>query len=670
MVSATQHQQQPQPSQPLTAEEEALKRNTDCVYFLASPLTCKKGAECEYRHSEYARVNPRDCYYWLNGNCMNPKCGFRHPPLDGLLGTQAATGSGSFVPPSQTAVAPVTHVSYNSGKPGVPCVFFQKGQCIKGDRCPFFHAPTNQFGNKSSQPTTVPAPVNEVPKKTFGGLQKCTAEERRVPPANISKAAPQEAKLQVKLAPKPLPVLKEEVPQYRPEMVSSIGNGNSGSRSNRSHQMDVSDDHGLQNGGYDNDEFLRESSPGFDVLVEDEKDSDYYQGEDQFGRPEGRNLNSVDEYNIDRSAEYNSMGDADRYHNPQGYDSYEHYDQMEGRYGWEQQKTSSERVGPSHLERRGGGGYMKSERPDHVKESDLRYRLSKPRGSTNGLRSVVSHDYPTDNRNEDNIYQPPYRRDLQRHEPSLSSRLRGRIKLPEREMDRGRNRSRYSPGRPPVSSSSHQGRLRDRIQGRVEENYYNEGRNFREPPRMMRRESSSDERRFGFDPPKSLAELKGKNVENREYNNSLRKRKSLEDHHLPSDGDFSFEGPKPLSEILKRKKGSEQPSSMNNDVQGKEDIQTSEHVVTDNKLSDSSGVEEEEVVVGGDGDDMREEEYEYEQGDEEGEYYEEEGYEEGTYEEGTYEDGENPAGEEEYVDEEGEEEEEDNVAKKIDVMLS
>lgn len=29
-------------SQPLSAEEEALKRNTDCVYFLASPLTCKK----------------------------------------------------------------------------------------------------------------------------------------------------------------------------------------------------------------------------------------------------------------------------------------------------------------------------------------------------------------------------------------------------------------------------------------------------------------------------------------------------------------------------------------------------------------------------------------------------------------------------------------------------
>lgn len=34
------------PAQTVTAsaEEEALKRNTDCVYFLASPLTCKKVA--------------------------------------------------------------------------------------------------------------------------------------------------------------------------------------------------------------------------------------------------------------------------------------------------------------------------------------------------------------------------------------------------------------------------------------------------------------------------------------------------------------------------------------------------------------------------------------------------------------------------------------------------
>ncbi|CAN1824969.1 Zinc finger CCCH domain-containing protein 17 [Linum perenne] len=90
-------------------EEELQKRNTDCVYFLASPLTCKKvlssiphlnsftslfllvplflrrglahfrGAECEYRHSEMARLNPRDCWFWLSGTCLNPTCAFRHP---------------------------------------------------------------------------------------------------------------------------------------------------------------------------------------------------------------------------------------------------------------------------------------------------------------------------------------------------------------------------------------------------------------------------------------------------------------------------------------------------------------------------------------------------------------------------------------------------------------
>jgi hypothetical protein len=50
--------------------------------FFLTEASCSlfhQGSECEYRHSEYARVNPRDCYFWLNGNCMNPKCGFRHP---------------------------------------------------------------------------------------------------------------------------------------------------------------------------------------------------------------------------------------------------------------------------------------------------------------------------------------------------------------------------------------------------------------------------------------------------------------------------------------------------------------------------------------------------------------------------------------------------------------
>ena len=51
MVAATQPQQHPSTAADSTTtananvtsvEDEALKRNTDCVYFLASPLTCKK----------------------------------------------------------------------------------------------------------------------------------------------------------------------------------------------------------------------------------------------------------------------------------------------------------------------------------------------------------------------------------------------------------------------------------------------------------------------------------------------------------------------------------------------------------------------------------------------------------------------------------------------------
>ncbi|KAI5081812.1 hypothetical protein GOP47_0001555 [Adiantum capillus-veneris] len=85
--------------------DEAQKRNTDCVYFLASPLTCKKGADCEYRHSEAARVNPRDCWYWLSGNCLNASCSFRHPPLDGRPGVSASNTSQVAGGPSSAATS-------------------------------------------------------------------------------------------------------------------------------------------------------------------------------------------------------------------------------------------------------------------------------------------------------------------------------------------------------------------------------------------------------------------------------------------------------------------------------------------------------------------------------------------------------------------------------------
>ena len=69
----------------------------------------------------------------------------------------------------------------------------------------------------------------------------------------------------------------------------------------------------------------------------------------------------------------------------------------------------------------------------------------------------------------------------------------------------------------------------------------------------MGRELPGD--RSDFAGPKSLSELKnGRNTENREQQ-SLGRRRSLRDDRPQSEDDFLFEGPKPLSEILKEKRG-------------------------------------------------------------------------------------------------------------------
>ncbi|GMY18023.1 zinc finger CCCH domain-containing protein 17 [Fagus crenata] len=745
MFAATQQQQQqhhhqPQPQQQnqkqqqeqevpkastSTAQEEALKRNTDCVYFLASPLTCKKGSECEYRHSEFARLNPRDCWYWLNGNCLNAKCSFRHPPLDAALGTQAAPSPGSSLPLSQAAATPAAQAPYGSSKQAVPCIFYQKGLCLKGDRCAFLHGPNPTTGNKVPQMAAA-THVTEPPalKKTFGGLEKFT-QEQKIPQVNVSKsvAVPPGAKPALKAeaafprnvvgvernVPPPTR-LDDEVSRYKATNVPPVINGNSVSRSNRSQQAPLPEDYSFPN-GKDGDEFLRESSPGFDVLVDNELgDSDYYHGEDQFGRTrghEGRNLNSVNEYDMGHSADYNnSMTDVDRerFPDPRGHGSYDH---MQGQYAWEQHRASSERmlVEPAHLERR--RGYHKSDSPDHIDNLDLRHHLSKQRRG-NGLRSIVSHAH--NNHVEERSYRSSSRRDalhLPPNESSLGNRLRGRIKLPgrspvngsdlrpERDLDRGRNWDRLSPGRPQIS---HQGRLRDRIKGRVQEDINVEGRNFN-GPRTWREitDENSD-----FARPKSLAELKVvKNADGKELQ-SLGKRKNLEDYQQ-SEGDLKFEGPKPLSEILKRKRGADAGASGSDKSSGyKED--NNQREIQENLISGSEGTagaytqrakeeaigllfgDEEESAVGTvtenideapgqpsqapdpndfeaeDGmiydENIEDQELEVDQRDGDYEY---EQVEDGEY---TYEEGENA---EEYLDEE---EDGDDFAKKIGVMIT
>ncbi|KAK2456125.1 protein EARLY-RESPONSIVE TO DEHYDRATION 7, chloroplastic [Trifolium repens] len=46
---------------------------------LVPKLSNKQQQKCEYRNHEIARLNPRDCWYWLSGNCLNLTCALRHP---------------------------------------------------------------------------------------------------------------------------------------------------------------------------------------------------------------------------------------------------------------------------------------------------------------------------------------------------------------------------------------------------------------------------------------------------------------------------------------------------------------------------------------------------------------------------------------------------------------
>ncbi|KAG8382614.1 hypothetical protein BUALT_Bualt05G0095800 [Buddleja alternifolia] len=671
-------------SQPLSAEDEALKRNTDCVYFLASPLTCKKGSECEYRHSDIARVNPRDCWFWLNGNCLNPKCGFRHPPLEGLLETQVPTPTGLSVPLSQTAMTPAPHVPNASSKQAVPCIFFQKGLCLKGDWCPFVHGP-NAVSNKGSlvlgtASTAEPAPF----KKAFGGLEK-SAQDKKVPPKNVVKYvndSPQvKPTVRLELAPPrnefaidrkiPRTSAINEFPSYR--NAAPLSNGNPVSWSTRVQQPHLLDEPESLN-SKDAEEVSREPSPGFDVLVDDEgRDSDYYPGEDRYGM--SREHESRNEYDIGHSTDYNTIADIEdeRYKDPLDYDSYEH---RKGQNAWEQHRASTERMsGGSYLERR---PYGRHDSLSQVDELDLRHRLAKQK-KPNGLRSVINHEHARDRHARDRSYEglPRDERNVSRHENSLNSRLRGRIRLPERsshptDMDitRGIDRGRLSPGR--ANLSSHQGRIRDRIKGRLEEAFNNGGDNHRG---LHSRRDTFGENNANFAAPKSLAELKNrKNAEPSGHHTtdqqSLGKRKHLMlDDNQETGGDISFEGPKPLQEILKRKRGgtigtvSARNSSDNEGIIKEENNQKAEKDATNNDeitpIVNNKELEAEDGIQVEEGVDQECEAYEHRDGESD---YEQEGGEDLE----LY-DGENIDAVEEYIDEE---DDDDDFAKKMGVMYS
>ncbi|CAH9102784.1 unnamed protein product [Cuscuta epithymum] len=662
------------PAPMMSADEEAIKKNTDCVYFLASPLTCKKGGECEYRHSDIARLNPRDCWYWLNGNCLNPKCAFRHPPLDALLDPEVPNPMESFMPPVQ-AMSNAMQMPPIPNKQGVPCIFFQKGICLKGDRCSFFHHAPNSLANKPPQKLGVPPTTTEISsKKTFGVLEKCT-QEKSIPQVNPLKTGviPPAVKPVVKnMTPSSFIDGDEPLLKYKPSIVPP-SRDHVGRLSEMQPGLDDHDDDMQKD-----EEISREASPGFDVLVDDEvRDSDYYPVEDHYGVA-GEHEGS--EYDMDPSADY-AMRDIDQemYREAHGGG----YDRL---YGWEQRGASSERKpGRSYPERRRYGN-NNTDRSDQVVVSDLRHRLSKPR-RVNGLRSVISNDHTHEKRHDEGRenYHGAWRErnsvSSSHESSSLGSRLRGRINVPairssssprdvvaeiRPEVDRSRERDRLS-----------RGRLQDRMRGRLQEDPGFVGLHSGGP--ISRRDVFGEDD-ANFAAPKSLSELKGRKSgieRNGELSQGKRKHLTYDPQHQSGD-DLSFEGPKPLEEILKRKRraGDDNNGDYNNRQRGraswvqKEDIQpippssdrdhSGELEKNNNSVGDAHEVEDGMIA------DEEEGAEEYEEDVEEG-YENQQDGQNYNYDEQVVGEEEVNLDEEEYLDEE---DDCDDFAKKMAVVFS
>ncbi|CAL5056628.1 unnamed protein product [Urochloa decumbens] len=507
-------------------EEEAhRRRSTDCIYFLASPLTCKKGSECEFRHSDAARMNPRDCWYWFNGNCANPKCSFRHPPLDNLLGAPTTPRAPQQPAPQVSVPAQAGHGSIPA-KQGVPCYYFQKGMCTKGDRCAFSHGPQSA-GNPAPQPAAA-AKVFTPALQPNPQLKNSWTKPSPSAQHNTLAGMPDKSKLSAHDA---KPVQKQHVTS-RVDHSSRIYQNHSnsyaqaGTTKHYQSQPSVQDD--LTENGMEVGEYVREPSAGSGVLVS----------------------------GVDDDSEQSFKGNHSSYHHHHRTNGTGMTRQSHGGYEPERSyRSSAERLSSekriSHREPMPAVA---------TGSSDLRHRLLKQRRLNNNPRSTEAPDtndpYPERERNDE------HRRRGEEHGGPLSrSRLRDRIRLPgetsfdrigsrsEKEWDRG-PRGRLSPPK----HSDLRGKLHERLKARsAEEIPDNSAKSL-----VAKASSSEDAGSLNFAGPKSLAELKAKKgVGSSTGEDAIIKgigSSPLTSGIISSREAAPFEGPKPLSAILKRKR--------------------------------------------------------------------------------------------------------------------
>ncbi|THU57121.1 hypothetical protein C4D60_Mb03t00150 [Musa balbisiana] len=545
------------------------------------------GSDCEYRHNQGARMNPRDCWYWLKGNCLNPKCSFRHPPLDSWFATPMPTSG----PLQLLQTAPTTQIpaacaplSNNINKKRSPCYYFQRGQCLKGEWCSFIHGP-QEFSSSVLQKVAKASTCLAEPPATIKDTQqninmqqnavklnrdkpKATVEMPVImPPVKVvikDKNASEDDLLNHKvLPPNSLNGEPPALPHNPHNFVPTSG------ACSVNHQLQPLDEQPVD--GRDTDELLHEYSPGFDVLVEDDiEDPDFFHNEDNFGRVSAHGGQHLEPEN-ERHRDYEPMTRIER--NPcNGIDKYDNYEQTQGRYGWDLKTSDRILDKPSSLERR----VLDNEKIlGGMDDSDLRHQLLKKR-KLNGSRSTGGFDghgdyYQRDDLDAEKRDYGHHSRDQRQFSPekSLSIRLQGRITFPgwssvdiasnlNLEKERGsRPRDRHSP----VRRMNHQTKRPGRIKQQLSEDFSKDTatKNIRNKPTIGDDINSPD-----FAGPKSIAELKGARINGHSYersiksiiaNTNLNRVKTGQVERLQeSEDSLSFEGPKPLSDILKRKR--------------------------------------------------------------------------------------------------------------------
>ncbi|RCV14959.1 hypothetical protein SETIT_3G020200v2 [Setaria italica] len=517
----------------------------------------RMGNECDFRHSEGARMNPRDCWYWLNGSCLNPKCSFRHPPIDGLFSGAPTPG----VPPVSSHYG-----AYNSGKQMVPCYYFQKGNCLKGDRCPFYHGPqgagnnpTEQVAKVSSFPVELPqakkneesaAPDNStqqgariiddrtmvhVAKSVIGAIPT-ELSSNAVKSRPNSEQAPNNT-----LAAKKSFTTEEDHPMHYENLLPV--EGDSVQEWNQSFQMPPTDD--LPQNSREADDFLGESSPGFDVLVDnDAEGAAYLHDEEDFGR----DMYPVEDYEYapadfdiraqHESEQFNGMGENGQ------------IGQLCDGYERKRRRSSSERSmdRPFHSDRR---FLHRGPDRDGIDGSDLRHQLRRRRIS--GPSTAISPERANggrhwrDERYRESAHGGHHMHSDRRQGPrgsTLSSRLQARIKLPGRSPDRVDTRFEDERDRRLRERFSPAARLADFHGSRHRESGQHQERSHRRSSELVSSARHADGLSFKRDSVDSARFAARRNFGEPRKANGI----------VESEASLDFEGPKPLSVILQRKR--------------------------------------------------------------------------------------------------------------------